>query len=783
MKIPKQLQKEDFKFIPLRGKIPIEKDWTQSNYSYNEPVIQDWISQGNNYGVVCGTGNEKDGYLFVIDVDNPSQEFLSKLLKQLPATFTVRTGGGGYHFYYLTSKPFPSKKVDVDGVHVDLQGKGKQVVGPNSIHPETKKQYEIIRDVEIYKLTTEDWQQILKLFFKKEISKQREISEEKLEKFLKQIIENLNCEDRGEYYLCHCPFHPPDNHPSFAIYKNTKLGVDFHDGAIYTMKDLAYKLGVSINHEKKSIVVVEKFSPVYYAEPILEKYMFIYDKYKRFWRYDPEEGIWKEDAEVWISSYLRKNLFGPETQKTHYVNEIVNYIRDISYKPIALEPPKHIVAFKNVVYDLDRAIFLKFSPDLYITNKIPVTLLEDAKECEKIDTFFSEIVGEDKKIILYELIAYCLYRDYPYQKIFYLYGSGANGKSTFLNLLTRFLGVENVATETPHDLINNRFSVANLFNKLANISSDISYEMLKNPNKIKMLTGSDYVNCERKYKDPFPFQNYAKLIFSTNLLPPTNDKTFAYYRRLYLIEFPREFKENAKTDLLNELTTERELSGLAWKSIDYLHKLREQGWRFTYDPDVEEVKEKYEKLSNPVYMFIQENCEDNPEGYIFVKAFYKDFKVWAKRKKLPLFGNNEISRYMEDLGYLKTKKRVGGEYRWAFVGLHWKRSASAEDKKEGFNKENLESKEYIKKLICSYIYVNEIVPLEELKQKVCRIAECDEKTFLEVLEKLNEEGFIISPKIVNGQKQFILTETMFSNEQLKEFETLYSIFSSKEVKV
>src|SRR3990167_7973628 len=62
-----------------------------------------------------------------------------------------------------------------------------------------------------------------------------------------------------------------------------------------------------INKEK--IILMPKFSPVPYAKKLLENNKFIYDKYKRFWRYDFSEGIWKEDAEEIIRFELRKNLF------------------------------------------------------------------------------------------------------------------------------------------------------------------------------------------------------------------------------------------------------------------------------------------------------------------------------------------------------------------------------------------------------------------------------------------------------------------------------------------
>jgi len=717
IKIPIQLQKEQLRFIPLDGKRPIEKDWVHNNHKYDDSLILNHIKYSGNYGVCTGTGN-----LLVIDVDNPTPEFMAKFYSKMPETFTVKTGKKGYHFYYFTEKPMQSRKIDAGSVHVDIQGIGKQVVGPNSIHPETGNVYEVIKNKEITFLPAYTlFEMFGEYVLKNNYSQQNQTDNEKLQDLLNKIIEKVNYEDRGSYYLISCPFHPPDTHPSFAIYKNTYLGYDFHDDSIHLLVDIAKKIGIQLRSESdKKIVVVEKFSPVHYAKPILEKYHFLLDKYLRFWRYDSDEGIWKEDAETWLKAYLRTNLFGDESQKSHYVKEVIDYIRDISYNPIDFKSPTNIIAFKNIAVDLNTGQRVQLKPEYYVTNKIPVVLDENIQDCPKIDKFFTEVMGEKNKIILYELVAYTLYRDYPYQKIFYLYGSGANGKSTFLDLLMTFIGEHNVASETPHDLIGSRFSAGNLFNKLANISSDISYELLKNPNKIKMLSGGDYINCERKYQNAFPFKNFAKLIFSTNMLPPTNDKSFAYYRRLYLIEFSKQFTgKNANKNLLAELTTPQELSGLAWKSIEILLQMKARGWSFTIDPEVEEVMEKYEKLSNPVHMFVEENCEDEIDSYIFVSTFYKDFQLWSKNKGLPILGNNEITRAMAELGYQKQRK--GTDRHWAFVGLQWKRK-NIEDFSSGEQQENKieeiqveDIKEIVKETINKYENLETVLMV--LKQK------------------------------------------------------------------
>ena len=72
-----------------------------------------------------------------------------------------------------------------------------------------------------------------------------------IENLLREVdipyVFRLECEDRGYYYKCRCPFHPPDNNPSFIVYKNIDRGFqyafDAHDGKGYTAITLAMALG------------------------------------------------------------------------------------------------------------------------------------------------------------------------------------------------------------------------------------------------------------------------------------------------------------------------------------------------------------------------------------------------------------------------------------------------------------------------------------------------------------------------------------------------------------
>lgn len=435
------------------------------------------------------------------------------------------------------------------------------------------------------------------------------------------------------------------------------------------------------NEEPPKIVLMSKFSPVPYAKSLISEGQFIQDKYHRFWRFDSTAGIWKEDAEEYIRLRLRKELLGEEQQKMNYVQEVVKYILDTTYNPyFEATLAENLIPFNNCLFNIDTEEFIDYSPDYFTTNKLPIDIDPSLHpDCPIIDAFLEDCVTPKYKSILYELCAYCLLRTYPYQKLFFLIGDGSNGKSTFLELLRAFLGNDNVSSVSPHTLCSydRPFAMGSLWNKYANISSDISYKALEEISKLKGITGEDTVEIERKYKESFSARLYAKLIFSTNQLPIVHDKSFAWYRRLYLIKFPNRFDGSSKdADLKRKLCSPTQLSGLAWQCIKRLKEMKKRQYEFTFDTDTEKVAELYESLSEPLSKFMKENTEEDSEGVIWKFELEERFNLWLKENKLPLWGKTKLGVEMSRLGLQQSKRNypLSGnppKQYWAWVGIKW----------------------------------------------------------------------------------------------------------------
>ncbi len=147
---------------------------------------------------------------------------------------------------------------------------------------------------------------------------------------------------------------------------------------------------------------------------------------------------------------------------------------------------------------------------------IPVSYRPEAT-CPSIDAFFRQIVKAEDIPLLYEFFGWCLDRKSPIQKLFLLLGGGANGKSTFLNLLRLFLGTENCSSASLQALADNRFTLAELAEKLANIFPDLPASGIKDA-AISRVDWRRPMRAEHKFEKSFDFRNTAKLIFSVTRL-------------------------------------------------------------------------------------------------------------------------------------------------------------------------------------------------------------------------------------------------------------------------
>ncbi|KKH92878.1 hypothetical protein EO95_09375 [Methanosarcina sp. 1.H.T.1A.1] len=403
------------------------------------------------------------------------------------------------------------------------------------------------------------------------------------------------------------------------------------------------------------------------ADEIMTKYNFLtFDDSKEIYCY--ENGVYRLGGENLIIKVAQAKLGNYSTRSRR--DETLSFIKVETLTNRALvDKERHIINLKNGLYDLNEDKFKPHTPSLLSTVQIPVEYDESA-ECPMIDKFLSQVVSEEYIPMLLEWIGYSMIPDNSMQKAVMLLGSGSNGKSAFLNLLTEFIGIKNTSGESLQKLEKDRFSAANLYGKLLNVCPDIAGSEVYDSSAFKTLTGNEtQIRGEKKGQQAFYYYNTARLIFSANDLPPVKNAGYAYYRRWILIEFPNKFEgKSADKNLVKKLTTEKELSGLLYKVIIALNGLLENG-EFSYHKTIEEVERMYRLKSDSVATFAEECVQMSTEDTL--KAVVYDAYVnWCKKNGEKPESNVEFGKRFIKLGYQTIRESIGDrKYYWEGVSV------------------------------------------------------------------------------------------------------------------
>jgi putative DNA primase/helicase len=197
----------------------------------------------------------------------------------------------------------------------------------------------------------------------------------------------------------------------------------------------------------------------------------------------------------------------------------------------------------------------------------------------------------------------------------------------------------NVTAADLQTICADKFAAADLYQKFANVAAEIPSKKLEDSEVFKSLTdGVTLVRAQHKYGQPFHFVNFAKLIFSANEVPPTRDKTYAFYRRWILIFFHVRFGDCGlprDVNILEKITTPEELSGILNWALEGLKRLLKQG-DFSFRVSVAETEKQYERLSNPIGTFLSDYVEEtgNDEDCISKDYLWAELSHYCEKNRL-----------------------------------------------------------------------------------------------------------------------------------------------------
>lgn len=219
---------------------------------------------------------------------------------------------------------------------------------------------------------------------------------------------------------------------------------------------------------------------------------------------------------------------------------------------------------------------------------------DPAADCPMFMKYLAETVPEkEARDVLAEFIGWLFVPDLKLEKILFLYGSGCNGKSVFVEIVEALVGKDNVSHESLSGLCGEygANSRANLVGKLLNTCSDVAPNAFAG-DLFKRLASQEPISAKILYKDVITTDEYGRMLFCLNELPRTNDTSNGFYRRFLIVPFQVQIPKSKTDPELSRKITAQELPGImnwALKGRERLVKNR----KFTESPVMDRALEEY----------------------------------------------------------------------------------------------------------------------------------------------------------------------------------------------
>jgi putative DNA primase/helicase len=435
-------------------------------------------------------------------------------------------------------------------------------------------------------------------------------------------------------------------------------------GGDFTIEALKGELNKVLAKDLDALPTGKFFLPDPYADKILSDSRVIFYN-GSFHRYD--DGVYKEQFELEIKQNIQ--YLGIGTLKKFNIDDVFNSLKIKTFiRPDLVNQPGFL-NLKNGILDVKSGDIHTQSPDFYYTFKSNVAF-NAAATCPNWRGFLSQVLpNKDDQLLLAEIFGYCLTPDTSLHKGFLFYGQGSNGKSVVTQVLEALLGQENCGALELNDF-RSQFKVAELRNKLINVSGEIAADGLVEDTTIKKIISGDPITAEKKYQDACKITFFARLICSCNYLPKTRDKSFGWFRRWIILPFDVTISgEKIKTDLATEII-ESELEGILNWSLLGLKRLRETG-HFSIPGSSEAALEDYQREINPSLIFIEQHLECNKDNSKNMSEevsgspladIYKSYMEWCQDNGYRNQSAGNLATEIERFHRINRKKKRDGKF-------------------------------------------------------------------------------------------------------------------------
>jgi putative DNA primase/helicase len=364
--------------------------------------------------------------------------------------------------------------------------------------------------------------------------------------------------------------------------------------------------------------------------------------------------------------YLTKHLLSSQNAaRFNSIKTLAQQQPGVIALPEQFDRQRELLNCRNGTIDLNRHAFVPHDRELLLSKSTGIAYAKGA-DCPLWNAFLSRIMGGKAHLVEYlqRITGYILTGLIFEQIVIILYGIGANGKSTFVNMLLRLMGdygmqasietfIERKNPGTPNDIARMKGA------RLVAVSESAKGAAL-NEGFVKQATGGEPLQARFLYGEFFQYAPEFKILLVTNHKPHIRGTDNGIWRRIRLIPFEETIPESEQDRRLEEKLA-KELPGILNWALEGCRM-----WQQIGEAPPVEVKaavEQYRRDMDLLGEFLQECCALSPRAEVPFKDLYARYLAWCEKEgeKKPV-SKKGFSRSLVERGMRSIKKSGGIHY-------------------------------------------------------------------------------------------------------------------------
>lgn len=349
------------------------------------------------------------------------------------------------------------------------------------------------------------------------------------------------------------------------------------------------------------------------------------------------DGLNYSKDKIKLNKAINKYLQLKRSQMTELEAQLYIYAELVEDKSKFLVKLRNGVIVEDTVVDYDCG-FTPFYLDVSY----------DSEAYDKnVDDFINFICcgRADMRTVLEEILGHILLVNRFPHKIFFLTGSGANGKSTFVEMITKW--TSELSSHVDIANFDDGTSLTSLVGKLVNVADDVDAIYLEKSKNLKTMASGNTVGCRAIYSQPITLKNTATLIFTANEPPVFKDKSQGIGRRLVIIPFDNVVKKRIY-NLDELLSSDNAKSYLLNLALGGIKRIFTNNLEMSESKTIEDATKQYYLDNDSVLAYLNDygDIEGNP-----VSSVYEAYTDYCDDSNLKAVSLNKFSRRLKSLNY------------------------------------------------------------------------------------------------------------------------------------